>query len=139
MTRRTLGLLAAAAAFAAFGGLHLEIASGRALDRPVPNDATLQAGPVIAATGVNRSAKGDRAEISASSVEGRTITFQHPDLPSTTVALRLWETVSSAKSRPTSIGRLAPAGKPRLAIACEGIVSMLTEAAKQLPAGRCVT
>ena len=93
MTRRSLGFLGDRRPFALFGGLHLEIASGRALDRLAPDDARLQ-------TGTTRCRNGDQSlgqratasEVSLNSAEGRTITFQHPDLPSTTVALRLWET-----------------------------------------------
>jgi len=140
MTKRSLGFLAAVAAFAAFGGLHLEIAAGRALDRLPPDDARLQTGAALAANAVDRSAKSDRGEITLSSTEGRTITFQHPDLPSTTVALRLWETAAgAAKGRPTLKEPKSRADKPKRAIACEGVVSVLTEVAKQLEAGRCVT
>jgi hypothetical protein len=138
MTNRSLGFLAATVAFAVFGGVHLEIASGRALDRRAPDDARLQTGATFATT-VDRSTKTDRDQINLSSAEGRTITFQHPDLPSTTVALRLWETAGAAKGRPVLKDRKAPAGKPKQAVACEGVVSVLTEVAKQLEAGRCVT
>ena len=67
MTKRSLGFLAAVAAFAAFGGLHLEIAAGRALDRLPPDDARLQTGTALAANAVDRSAKTDRGEITLSS------------------------------------------------------------------------
>ena len=139
MTRRSLGLLTATAALAVFGGLHLEIASGRALDRFVPNDARLQTGTAVAATAVNRTTKGDRSESSSNTAEARTIIFQHPDLQSTTVALRLWESANAAKIRPALKDGKAPAEKPKQAVACEGVVSALTEVAKQLEAGRCVT
>lgn len=140
MTRRSLGLLATTAALALFGGLHLEIAAGRALDRLPPDDARLQNSTTVAASGVNRLAKSDRDQVSPSPTEGRTITFRHPDLPSTTVALRLWETAGVAmKSRPALKDKRPEADRPKHAIACEGMVSALTEVAKQLDAGRCVT
>jgi hypothetical protein len=139
MTRHSLSLLAATAAFALFGGLDFEIAAGRALDRFVPDDARAQTGADIAVAGINRSAKRDRDEVSVSSAAGRTITFQHPDLPSTTVALRLWETAGAAKSRPALKARKTPDEKPKQTVACEGVVSALTEIAKQLDAGRCIT
>ena len=140
MTRRSLGFLTATAALAVFGSLHLEIAAGRALDRLAPNDARLQTGTTVAAKAVNRGAKGDRSEASSNTAEARTIIFQHPDLQSTTVALRLWETANAAKVRPAlkKDGK-APGEKPKQAVACEGVVSALTEVAKQLEAGRCVT
>lgn len=139
MTGRSLSLLATAAVFALFGGLHFEIAAGRALDRLVPDDARLRTGADVAMTGINRSAKSDRDAGPVSAAEGRTITFQHPDLPSTTVALRLWETAGAAKSRPTLKARKTPDEKPKQAVACEAAVSALTEVAKQLDAARCVT
>jgi len=136
MTKRSMRFLAAAAALAALSGLHLEIAAGRALDPRAPGDARLQTGSTFAANNIDRSAKADRGQITLSSAESRTITFQHPDLGSTTVALRLWETVGAAKGRSEP---KAPAGKPKRVVACEGVVSVLTEVAKQLDAGRCVT
>lgn len=143
MTGRSLGFLAATAALAAFGGLHLEIASGRGLDRPPPGDARLVTGTTIAVTGINRSAKRDRDKVSLSDTEDRTITFQHPDVPSTTVAVRMRETARAAKRRPdlngTPKARRPPAAKSRQTVACEGVVSALTDVAKQLEAGRCVT
>jgi hypothetical protein len=139
MGNRSLGFLAAAVAVAAFGGLHLEIASGRALDRQPPGDARLQTGTALAASTINRSVKADRVEATANSAERRTITFRHPELPSTTVALRLWETAGAAKSNPAPKEPKTPAGKPKQAVACEGVVSVLTEVAKHLEAGRCVT
>jgi len=138
MTRPSLGLLTATAALAVLGGFHLEIASGRALDRRAPDDARLQTGTTVA-TAVNRTTKGDRSEASSNTAEARTIIFQHPDLQSTTVALRLWDTANAAKIRPALKDGKAPADKPKQAVACEGVVSALTEVAKQLEAGRCVT
>lgn len=140
MTRGSLGFLAATAAFAVFGGLHLEIASGRALDRVAPDDARLDTGRTFAATTVNRSTKADRQRLSLGAAEGRTITFQHPDHPATTIAVRLWETVGmSSKGSPAAKQRKSPASKPKQAVACESVVSALTEVAKHLEAGRCVT
>lgn len=140
MSGRSIGFLAATGAFVLFGGLHLELAIGRGLDRLVPDDASLRTGTTHAT--INRGAKTDRQAIFLSATEGRTITFQHPDLPSTTVAVRLWEVVGAAKGRPVVKDlkdKKAPAGKPRQAVACEGVVSALTEVAKQLEAGRCIT
>jgi hypothetical protein len=139
MTRPPLGILTATAALTLFGGLDLEIASGRALDRFTPDDARLQSRTALVATAVNREMKGDRSMVSPNTTEGRTIVFQHPDLQSTTVALHLRESVSAARNRPPSKEKKAPAEKAKQAIACEGVVSALTDVAKQLDAGRCVT
>ncbi len=104
-----------------------------------PTTQRLRSGTTHAAADINRGAKTDREAIFLSAAEGRTITFQHPDLPSTTVAVRLWEVVGAAKGRPALKDKKAPADRPRQAVACEGVVSALTEVAKQLEAGRCVT
>jgi hypothetical protein len=69
MTRRSLSLLSATAALALFGGLHLEIASGRTLDRLAPNDARLQTATRVAEADVNRNAKADRAKIASNAAE----------------------------------------------------------------------
>ena len=142
MTKRFLALLAVSAALVAFSGLHLEIASGRALDRLPPGDARLlQTGTRMTAATVDRTTKTDRREVAANGTadEGRTITFQHPDLPSTTVAARVWETAGAAKARPAARDPKAPAQKPKRMVGCEGVVSVLTEVAKHLDAGRCIT
>jgi len=101
----------------------------------------VQTGTTVAAMDVNREGKSDRSEISSNPAEGRTIVFQHPELQSTTVALHLWESVSAARIRPASKdGKpAAERQKQKPTVACEGVVSVLTEVAKQLDAGRCVT
>jgi hypothetical protein len=140
MTNRSLGFLSTAAALISlFGGLHLQIASGRALDRFVPDDASLRTATTVAALAVNRDAKSDRGDISSNSEEGRTIVFQHPSLQSTTVALHLWETVNAVKKAPAPKHGKPAVDKNRPAIACESAVSVLTEVAKQVEVGRCVT
>ena len=138
MTSRSLGFLSAAAALAMFSGLQFEIATGWALERLAPNDARLQTGRTVAGT-VNRALKRDRAERSASTAELRTIVFQHPNLQSTTVALRMTDTVNATKNRPMVKPDKPAAARPKPVVACEGVVSVLTEVAKQLEAGRCVT
>lgn len=139
MTNRSLAFLSTAAALSLFGGLHLQIASGRALDRFVPNDASLQTGATVATFAVNRDAKSDRGEIAANTAEGRTIVFQHPDMQSTTVALHVWEAANAARKTPAPQDGKPAAEKNRPAIACESPVSVLSEVAKQVEAGRCVT
>ena len=71
-------------------------------------------------------------------IAGLVFFFQHPELPSTTVALRLWETAGAAKGRPALKEPRSPAEKPKRTVACEGVVSVLTEVAKHLEAGRCL-
>jgi len=138
MTNRSLAFLSTAAALSLFGGLHLQIASGRALDRFVPADASLRTDATVAGLAVNRNAKGDRGAIAANTAEGRTIVFQHPDMQSTTVALHVWEAASAVKKTPAP-AEGKPAAEKSKPIACESPVSVLSEVAKQVEAGRCVT
>ena len=139
MKGRYFGLLGATTALAAFGGLHLEIAAGRGLEKLAPDSARLQTATTFVA-GINRSAKRDREQLSVRADEGRTITFQHPGLPATTIAVRMLETVGVVKGgRPAVKRKKAPAAKSRHTVACEPVVSALTEVAKHLDAGRCVT
>lgn len=140
MTGRSMSIIGATAAFALLSGLHLEIAAGRSLNQSPTDDARLRADPAVAGFLVNRDDKADRqAGASNSTGEGRTIVFEHPDLQSTTVALRLWEAASTAKSQPVVKGKAPTADKPKHSVACEGVVSALTEIAKRLDPGRCIT
>lgn len=143
MTYRTayhsIGLLTATAAIAVFGGLHFEDAAGSNLDTLTPNDARLQISTTLAAASINRLAKADRSEISPNAAKGRTLTFQLPELPGMTVAVRVWEAVGMT-SAPQPVAASKRTGeKRRQTVACEGVVSALTEVAKHLEPGRCVT
>lgn len=137
---RSIGLLGATAALAVFGGLHFENASGRNLDSLTPDDARIQSDTITAASDINRMAKADRGVISPNAAKGRTVTFQLPELPSTTIAVRVWDVLGAATpTQPVASNRPAPAEKRRQIVACEGVVSALTEVAKHLGPGRCIT
>ncbi|MBR0825375.1 hypothetical protein JQ596_07495 [Bradyrhizobium manausense] len=86
---------------------------------------------------VNRAGKADRvADPKPSAVPTRTVSMRLNDLKDTSVLLRVpavIETGNAAKS-PTLLQRNR---KPT--IACEPVVSSLTEVAKLLQPGRCVT
>jgi len=90
-------------------------------------------------TSVNRAAKSDRAAVPASPKQMRTIALRHDGLTDTSVLVRLPVPKEESKTRdaPSS-----PATKPasrKIAVACEPPVSVLTEVAKLLQPGRCVT
>jgi hypothetical protein len=78
--------------------------------------------------GVNRAAKVDRADKVAAAVLTRTYSIQPRGLANTSVLIRL------PLRRETE--NAEPAKRP---IACEPVVSVLTEIAKRLQPGRCVT
>lgn len=92
---------------------------------------------------VNRTAKGDRDTTPAKFDPGQTLSFHVHGLTDTSVLLRLAGPgpAPKAQEKPASTKATPPADlKPRKAtVACEPPVSMLTEVARSLQPGRCVT
>ncbi len=91
--------------------------------------------------GVNRAAKGDRAaSIPVPAGHTRTIQLRFEALPDTSVLARVpmvHEARSGARTPPPTLLMEKPGHKPT--VACEPMVSTLTEVAKLLRPGRCVT
>jgi len=94
---------------------------------------------------VNRAAKSDRAAIAATPAPTRTIGFRPGDLPDTSVLVRipltrearpLTREVRESVRQPSPF-RSGQGAKPM--VACEPMVSVLTEVARKLQPGRCVT
>lgn len=88
-------------------------------------------------TDVNRTAKADRVALKAAPGETQTITIRTVGLENTSVVVRIPVARGEERNRPA-----APPTKPgteKTAIACEPPVSVLTEVAKLLQPGRCVT
>ncbi len=112
----------------ALGSVQLQTTSGNALEASAPRDWDLQATARAEST-VNRSGKGDRLArpFTFAGESGPTLVFEIDGLPSTSIA---------AKAMKQPSGNLR---KPKQAVACEGVVSVLTEVAKQLEPGRCIT
>ncbi len=103
------------------------------------------------ASAINRSAKADRASVVAGSGEQtQTVSLRPESLSATTVLVRMPVAKSfdrSSDKSPETDARNVP-GAPSLfksgdrrkaTVACEPMVSVLTEVAKQLQPGRCVT
>jgi hypothetical protein len=91
--------------------------------------------PAADASAVNRGAKADRATGPAGSpAVTRTVSLKLSGFSDTTFLLRVPVT-SATPAASSTAKRVAP--KP--AVACEPMVSVLTEVAKQLEPGRCVT
>lgn len=114
-----------------------QLAAGSDLARSAGAQALAQsdAGQVDArdAIAINRTTKADRATTL-------------PSVPSTTIAVRPLDQADSSilvrmPSSPSGEARRAPALRSpgRSQIACEPVVSVLTDIAKQLQPGRCVT
>jgi hypothetical protein len=91
---------------------------------------------------INRSAKADRAAgVAGSASQTRTISLRLDSLVDTSVLVRMpvaKEPETEARNRPAAPSLFKP-GVRKMTVACEPMVSVLTEVAKRLQPGRCVT
>lgn len=91
----------------------------------------------LATHNVNRASKSDRlADPKPAAAPTRTVSMRLNDLADTSVLLRVPAVTETGNAKPASL-LLTPGHKPT--IACEPMVSSLTEIAKLLQPGRCVT
>jgi hypothetical protein len=87
---------------------------------------------------INRAAKADRAALRAAPAQTETITIRSVGLDDTSVVVRVPVAAKEqARNRPTPPAK--PPGPLKATVACEPPVSVLTEVAKLLQPGRCVT
>lgn len=137
-----LGLVSGAAMFGA-----IQYASGNDLRGTlISSDIAASVRPV-ADSPVNRAGKSDRAAIVASQGEAsQTLSFRVHGLSDTSVLLKLAATPVSPAKTGTANTDMAKArsisvtDKPqRSAVACEPPVSVLTDVARLMQPGRCVT
>ena len=145
MSRLTTGISGAVAIVLISGAA--QFASGRDLGRDLmsatgrlsPVDQSLlssSGSPVADAAAVNRGAKTDRAMGPAvSSGLTRTVSLKLSSFSDTTFLLR----VPVVASTPTAASSVTKPAARRPVVACEPVVSVLTEVFKQLQPGRCVT
>jgi hypothetical protein len=92
----------------------------------------------MAPTGINRQAKADRpAGVARSGLPTRTISLKVNGLVDTSVLVRVPVAQAGGNSSPAP--SLIKSGIPKQAVACEPVVSVLTDVAKLLQPGRCVT
>jgi hypothetical protein len=85
---------------------------------------------------VNRAAKADRAALRAAQSQTETITIRNVGLDDMSVVVRVPVVREEVRNRPVPPAR---PGAAKMAVACEPPVSVLTEVAKLLQPGRCVT
>jgi hypothetical protein len=132
----SIGALSAIAVSLTFGAA--QFASGRDLSMN-PQDRLQQSMQDLAMSdsAVNRAAKTDRAlGIAGSSARTKTIMLRPEGLPDTSVLVR----IPMAEARNGSSAPFVSKSPDRkMAVACEPMVSILTEVAKLLQPGRCVT
>jgi hypothetical protein len=100
---------------------------------------TTQTEPAIGSAGtINRAAKTDRAvRIGGAQIPTRTVSLRLNDLANTSVLIRIPVVHETTSGSSTSMFVKPGQGKPT--VACEPVVSVLTEVAKSLQPGRCVT
>jgi hypothetical protein len=126
LSRGILGGLAVALTFGA-----AQFASGR--DLGGSQQAPSQASVLTSETTINRAAKADR--VAGPAARTRTVLLRLSGLPDTSVLLR----VPLAEEARNGSSSLRKSGDHKTTVACEPVVSVLTEVAKQLEPGRCVT
>lgn len=147
MSYMTSGTLGAVAAVLALGAVHLEVSAANDTFGSVQRgDAGIitparAADSEMIAPNVDRSAKGDR-ETAVSPAGGLTLSFKLPGLPDTSVMMRVpngeaADALRRAPASTTGSSRGSSAGSRP--VACEPVVSVLTDVAKRLQAGRCIT
>jgi len=128
MSRLTTGIFGIIALSLTFGAV--QFAMGRDLSGSVQPISSIPAADLV-----NRFAKADRVTaVAVSGAPTQTISLQLNGVSDTSVLVRIPATRKAASS-PASLK--SGGGAPTLA--CEPVVSVLTEVAKQLGAGRCVT
>lgn len=139
MSQLSKGVFAAIAVSLTCGGA-VQFALGRDLSRgpwdfvSAPETAT---NINITDIDINRAAKADRAAgVVGRPVPTQTISLRLDSLSDTSVLIRI--PVAQARKGPSAPG-MTKSGERKMAVACEPVVSILTEVAKQLQPGRCVT
>lgn len=89
---------------------------------------------------VARGGKSDRAAVVRTGVESQTFSIQPSGLNGTSVLVRIVSQKPDRRVNEKPATQLQPRSKTsRPRAACEPVVSMLTEVAKRLEPGRCVT
>jgi hypothetical protein len=126
------GILAAIAMSLTFGAA--QYALGRDLSGTGQGSFEVALGTSEAV--INRAAKADRAGVAGAVEQTRTISLRFEGLPDTSVLVRV---PVAKEARNNSVPSLTKSGARKITVACEPVVSVLTEVAKQLQPGRCVT
>jgi hypothetical protein len=130
MSRLVKAIFGVAAVSLALGAV--QFASGHDLSVPLLSGK--------AGDGVNRAAKADRAAMTLPAAPSRTISFTLRDLAETSVLVRIPRTRQAHEAiRPPLPLKSGQSEQNKPMVACEPVVSVLTEVAHKLQPGRCVT
>jgi hypothetical protein len=141
MSHITSGILGGAAVAVMLGAI--QFASGSDL-RATVVPANVTEASQVNAEAVNRSAKSDRAQVAMVQDGGRTLSFRVNGLSDTSLLLRIAPTPVKVervtpKSEVATAQRAFKVTAQKSAVACEPPVSVLTDVARLLEPGRCVT
>ena len=129
MSQKVTGILAVLAVSLTCGAVQFASGHDLTVGLAMPGDP--------AAPSINRTAKADReAVLPEATVATRTISIHVDKVPDTSVLVRVPLT-HQARSTPPSL--LLRTRESKNAVACEPSVSVLTEIAKSLQPGRCIT
>jgi hypothetical protein len=121
------------------GALALTLGAMGAAQLAFGRDVTegIASSSAVSDTAVNREGKTDRAaRVTTVAAPMQTIAVQLNGLAATTVVMRI---PRMQDPRNFSTPLLTTSDPQKHAVACEAMVSVLTDVAKQLPPGRCVT
>jgi len=130
MSQKVTGILAALAVSLAFGAVQFASGHDLTVGLATPVDP--------AAPSINRAAKADReAVLPEATIATRTISIHVDKVPDTSVLVRIPLTHQARVTPPASM--FLRSRESKNAVACEPSVSVLTEIAKQLQPGRCIT
>lgn len=137
MSQKSLIIFGALAAAATLGAVQL--ASGHDLADRFQAVTESTAASMTGAAAVNRTAKADREAAPKAAGEARTVQLRVDSLADTSVLVRI-PVQKDARNLPPVSPAAKPAGdRSKRMVACEPVVSVLTEVAKLLQPGRCVT
>jgi hypothetical protein len=124
-----LGVIAVSATFGA-----VQFASGHDLT------SGLRAFSTAPQEGVNRAVKADRvAGVAASRAPTQTISIHVERVADTSVLVRIPRPQQARNTSPAPAPALIKPQEQKAAVACEPTVSVLTDIAKRMQPGRCVT
>jgi hypothetical protein len=130
MSQKVTGILGALAVSLVCGAVQFASGHDLTVGLAMPGDP---AAPVV-----NRAAKADReAIIPEATIATRTISIHVDKVPGTSVLVRIPLTHEARSIPPGPVFLRSNEGKT--AVACEPTVSVLTEIAKRLQPGRCIT
>jgi hypothetical protein len=132
MFQVSTGVLGALAVILPLGAMHFSPA----------HDLAARADVTAAAAIVNRAAKSDRGPVRLTPFEGRTVSIRLESLPDASVVIQIpgaGHMMASERDRSPPARRRPASSQARRTIACEPVVSVLTDVAKHLQPGRCVT